>query len=197
MKVALVSKIFNNQTNNYKMSKVKEHANDFDLKMVGLSNFNFIVGENYSITDGQPWNGVSTTTNNEGATITVKAGRKKSTEVAEWFEKAIKNGSAIGCQTIDKLPKKLNFACKGTMSFTHGGNSYVGEDIVIAQGSTTGARNNWWIGGPNMATINDFPAGILSIISQNFKQGKLLKAKVTFTVFAGDVSSMTMNIISI
>ncbi len=179
----------------------KEHDNNFELKMVGLSNFKFTVGNtkntDYSITDGQPWGGVSTTSNNDNATITVKAGRKKSTDVAIWFKDTIENGSAIGCQTIDKLPTKLNFACKGTMSFSHGGSSYIGENIIIAQGSTAGSRNNWWIGGPNMTTINDFPAGILSIIGQNFSQGKLLKAKITFTVFVGNVSSMSMNIISI
>ncbi|CAL2092180.1 conserved hypothetical protein [Tenacibaculum sp. 190524A05c] len=179
----------------------KEHDNNFELKMVGLSNFSFTVGNSnktdYAITEGQPWGGVTTKTNKVGAIITVKAGRKKSSKVAEWFTDAIGNGSAIGCQTIDKLPTKLNFACKGTMSFTHGGKLYTGEDIIIAQGSTAAARNNWWIGGPNMTTINDFPAGVLSIIGQNFSQGKLLKAKVTFTVFAGNVSSMSMNIISI
>lgn len=179
----------------------KEHDNKFTLKMVGLSDFKFTVGDtknvDYNITKGQPWSGVTTITKDDSAIITVKAGRKKSSDVAKWFKEATGNGSAIGCQTIDKLPSKLNFACKGTMSFTHGGKSYSGVDIIIAQGSTAALRNNWWIGGPNMTTINDFPAGILSIIGQNFNQGNLLKAKVTFTVFAGDVSSMSMNIISI
>ncbi|NHN27870.1 hypothetical protein FIA58_019505 [Flavobacterium jejuense] len=174
----------------------KEHDNEFKLKMIGLSDFNFTVTDHY-ITSGQPWDGVTTSTNNKGTTITAKAGRKASKETADWFKESIKNGSAIGCQTIDKLPTKLNFAFKGTMSFSHGGNSYLGENIVLAQGSTAGSRNNWWIGGSNMSTITDLPAGILSIIAQNFNQGKLLKAKVTFTVAIGDVSSMSMSIISI
>ncbi|WP_445710114.1 hypothetical protein [Flavobacterium sp.] len=174
----------------------KEHDNKFELKMVGLSDFNFTVTD-YHITDGQPWDGITTSSNKKEAIITVKAGRKGSEPTAKWFKTAIGNGSAIGCQTIDKLPTELNFAFKGTMSFSHGKDLFVGKDIVLAQGSTAGSRNNWWIGGPNMSTMADLPAGILSIIAQTFSQGKLLKAKVTFTVAIGDVSSMAMSIISI
>jgi hypothetical protein len=174
----------------------KEHDNEFKLTMVGLSNFNFTVTDHY-ITGGQPWGGVTSSSNNTEAIITVTAGRKGSKDAAEWFKNAIGAGSAIGCQTIDKLPSKLNFAFKGTMEFSHGGALFVGKDIVIAQGSTAAFRNNWWIGGPNMTTIADLPVGILSIISQMFSQGKLLKAKVTFTTTLVDVASMSMNMISI
>ncbi|PKH52532.1 hypothetical protein CXF68_18320 [Tenacibaculum sp. Bg11-29] len=172
------------------------HDNNFDLKMIGLSDFNFTVTD-YFITKEQPWDGISTSSNQKGAMITAKAGRKGSKETADWFKKNIINGSAIGCQTIDKLPSKLNFAFKGTMSFSHNGNSYIGKDIVIGQGHTAAFRNNWWIGGTNMSTLTDLPVGILSIIAQNFNQGKFLKAKVTFTISVGDVSSMGLNTISI
>jgi hypothetical protein len=172
----------------------KIHDNDFDLGMVGLTKFSFVVSE-HSITSGQPWDGVTSRLDKTGtgATITVKAGRKKSKNTAAWFANQIRGGSAIGCQTIDKLPHELNFACKGKMTFTHGGKDYEGVDVVIAQGSTGFSRNNWWLGGPKMTTVVDLPIGILSIVEQTFTT-RVLPAKVLFTVAAGDVLSMSMGI---
>jgi hypothetical protein len=172
--------------------------NDFRLNMTGLSDFTFDVKE-HSVNG--PWEGVTCKSDRTGATITAHVERDGSAVTAEWFKQAIGEGSAIGCQTIDKLPGNLNFAFKGTMSFTHGGSHYEGRDIVIGQGHTGFSRNNWWIGGPNMTTSVDLPVGVLSVLSQSFGVGTgtrfLPTAKVIFTVVAFDVSSMTMTMLAI
>lgn len=177
------------------MSKI--HNNDFHLKMTGLSNFKFKITE-HDVTEGQPWEGISgIQCEGDGCTITVRAGRKKSGVTADWFKEMIGNGSAMGCDTYDKLPGGLNFAFRGTMSFDHGGKSYIGKDIVIAQGSNARSRNNWWIGGENISEIIQVPAALLGVVSQTFDQGKMLKAKVIFTTSIGDHSTMSMGIIGL
>ena len=131
--------------------------------------------------------------------MTVMAGRKGSKETAEWFADAIKPGSAIGCSTIDPMPKKLNFAFKGNMSFSQGGQTYSGKDIVIAQGHTGDDHNNWWIGGPNMAVMASIPP-FASSEAQTFNykdKGLPLSAKVTFSATMTDVYTVHVGIISL
>lgn len=176
----------------------KMHDNDFRLNMVGMTNFSFTSSpSDYHVTTGQRWGGITSRSDKKGAVITVKAGRDSDgtpgAATADWFINAIGQGSAIGCQTTSKLPGGLNFAFKGTMTFDHGGRSYQGKDIVIAQGHTAGLRNNWWLGGPRAMPLIDLPIGILSVLYQSFGALK----DVSFMVAAGDVSSMSMGIVSI
>jgi|GEM_PF-582028 len=168
--------------------------NDFRLVIKGLSNVSFEVTDHF-VTEGQQWDGVTCQSDEQGATITAKAGRHGSKDAAEWFSAAMgKHGSAIGCQTIDKMPGKLNFAFKGTLRFVHRGKQYRGMNIVLGQGHTGFLRNNWWIGGPTMVTALDGPWGILSVALQPFvvKGGEMPLAGVAFVVIAFSVSSMRM-----
>lgn len=171
-------------------------TNEFTFVMPGLSNLNFEI-ESYFITQGQPWQGISQIEcNSEGCTMYVMAGRKSSSETASWFAEAIQPGSAIGCSTIDAMPKELNFAFKGTMSFNFQDKLYTGNDVVIAQGHNT--RNNWWIGGPNMSRFTAMP-GIAAAAGQNFKISTKVpqKAKVTFMASFDSVHSMQMGVVAL
>lgn len=173
----------------------KLEKNEFVLKMVNPVDFSFDV-QDYDLTTGQ-WGGVTSSWDETGATITVRADRHDSIETANWFKEAIDDGSAVGCQTSDALPAKLNFAFKGTMSFTHGGQRFQAWDFVIAQGHTGFQRNNWWIGGRHMAVPIDL-AGVATIATQPVGHrimGKFMpNGVVIFSVIVSDVSSMNMGI---
>lgn len=97
----------------------------------------------HSITSGQPWGGVSVGTQDEEWAIDVKAGRKGSGGVADWFRSHASNATCAnfpsGCPD---WPSDLNFAIRGTIKIN--GSEY---PITIGQGSV-GLHNNWWIGGP-------------------------------------------------
>nr|WP_298169374.1 hypothetical protein [uncultured Pseudomonas sp.] len=61
------------------MAKLRE--NEFTLSMAGIKNFSFQLDE-HKITDGQPWEGVSTDETSDSGIIIVKAGRKGSEKTA-------------------------------------------------------------------------------------------------------------------
>jgi 1-phosphatidylinositol phosphodiesterase len=175
--------------------------NEFTFNMVGLSNMKFDITD-HSITANQAgtWHGITKIDcGDKGCTLTVKAGRKASKDVAEWFKAQIKPGSAIGCASYDTLPGELNFAFTGTMSFDHKGRHYVGEKIVLAQGHSGRSRNNWWIGGPNLSQITNVPIVHLAAAAQTFYYTNIisLPAKVTFVTFLEQVSSMNMGVIDL
>lgn len=169
--------------------------NDFTLKMTGMSDMEFDIS-GHSITSGQPWEGISKISCNSSGdcTMTVRAGRKGSKNVAQWFKDNVDGGSALGCSTIDQMPSELNFAFIGTMTFSHGGKTYTGTDIVIAQGHG-GGRNNWWIGGKEMAglTIPVLGGGI----GQTFTQNHLPLSKVGFVALFGQISNMSMALVAL
>ena len=182
----------------------KIRTNKFKLVMPRLSKLNFEI-HSYSITSGQPWKGISKIEcNDEGCTMFVEAGRKGSKATAQWFKEAIavsssQPGSAIGTDSFDALPDKLNFAFKGTMSFHHQGKTYTGNNIVIAQGHNSRSRNNWWIGGPNMSIITRLPILVTAGIAQNFKPkpGIIPIAKVTFMATFRNISSMQVGVVGV
>ena len=94
--------------------------NDFTLKMTGMSDMTFEI-KAHSIKEGQPWGGISQIICVDGeCTITVQAGRKGSSDVADWFKSQVGSGSAVGCGTIDMWPSEMNFAFIGTMTYKHG-----------------------------------------------------------------------------
>jgi hypothetical protein len=98
----------------------------------------------YSITGGQPWGGVSTSYGDDiqGAgsmVITVQAGRKDTIAPAHFF--AANADIFLGDDAMSSgLPSELNFAFTGVLTLN--GDSY---NIVIGQGSNA-EGNNWWIG---------------------------------------------------
>ena len=84
-------------------------------------------------------------------------GRKKTSQVANWWTTTIGSGSS----TFGNTPKELNFAFLGTLKLQLPGRSggpFVGvfEDVLMGQGHS-GATNNWWFGGKNCRMIN--PSG--------------------------------------
>lgn len=108
----------------------------------------------YSITNGQPWDGVSFS----GRTITVKAGRHKTKPVAEWFKKQFPGADALrlagagawgDLPTNDAYPEELNFAIRGTLSLGIASGMVVLPNVVLGQGSWS-TENNWWITGAGM-----------------------------------------------
>ena len=173
-------------------------TNKFTLEMSGLSNLKFELTDHF-ITSGQPWEGISKIEcrlDGSGCTMYVMAGRVASKETANWFADAIKPGSALGCETTDTMPERLNFAFKGNMSFDHGGYTYSGDDIVIAQGHTQGFRNNWWFGGPYMkgGVLPKCAAGVRQTFEVNTIPSKAI---VIFTATVLDVSTVHVGVIGV
>ncbi|OTA13956.1 hypothetical protein Xvie_04108 [Xenorhabdus vietnamensis] len=177
---------------------MKIRDNNFSLKMIGMTNVVFNVTDHY-ITSGQGWEGVTVSDDSEGCTFLVRAGRKGSSDTADWFNNKIAGGNAIACDTFATLPSKLNFAFIGDLSFEHGGNKYSGTDIVIAQGHNARSRNNWWLGGKHMSKIADLPLDIYELQGQKFNEsgGGFVEAIVTFGVKTGCVSNMSVGILGI
>lgn len=133
------------------------HANTVTLNNTGVSSMEFTPSGAYSITSGQPWEGVSAQTTSSGLSITAQAGRHDSSGPAQWFTQ---NSSAmVGGNSYSASPSELNFAFSGTLTLN--GADY---DVVIGQGSN-GEGNNWWIGGEGW--IQD-GAGTIVSPDQNF-----------------------------
>jgi hypothetical protein len=103
----------------------------------------------HSITSGQPWGGVSTGSQGSGWGIDAKAGRSKTSGVANWFKS---HASFAICATwpsiSDAWPSELNFAFTGTLTING-----IGYPITIGQGSVP-PNNNWWLGGPGWSHWN-------------------------------------------
>lgn len=147
---------------NFSLIGVSEHDNHVFLKFNATSNnppnpytstTNFRFDGGYSITDGQPWSGLSVNTwaaaaGTDGisqADVNAKAGRHKTNGPANWYHDRAKNQIAAGAFGETK-PSSLNFAFSGWLDVVNNNgekNSYL---IVIGQGSNS-AGNNWWFGG--------------------------------------------------
>ena len=115
-----------------------------------LESFKF-VETGHNITAKQPYGGVSSEVRNQNSQgrVVVKAGRKGSTGVADWFRTQLAGGSAIACDSTGTSPNKLNFAVKGNLTLKHAGKNITCQDFTLGQGHFTGA-NNWWIGSNSM-----------------------------------------------
>jgi hypothetical protein len=102
--------------------------------------------KDHCITDGQPYDGVTSGMSGGNGYINVKAGRHGSDDVADWFKH--RADVAVGDRVAsDSWPDELNFAVYGDMVVKGSNGGCVKcTDIVIGQGHT-GAYNNWWIGG--------------------------------------------------
>lgn len=106
--------------------------------------FQFVYDDQYAISAGQPWQGVSSQGGTPGTPleITVLAGRHKTTAPATWF-----NGLSqllLGYALEDSRPAELNFALAGSLVID--GSSY---PIALGQGSDLlGLSDDWWFGAP-------------------------------------------------
>lgn len=124
------------------------HDNELDLILPdGWSISGLTIGDNgkdWRISKTQPWGGVSYS----GNTITVKAGRHKTSEVADWFNDGLKAENMIPSSvTTDGTPGSLNFAIKAQLVLTNNTVTLTIDNFRFGQGSTPGSRNNWWMGG--------------------------------------------------
>ena len=126
-------------------------SNKVKLKNETIDSINYI-DKSLVITSGQP----STTPpkiSNSGDTWTIEinCGRKGDSSVAKKFVSACGGSGHAYCPSsfMDNEPGKLNFYFGVRIGFKLGGTVYY-EDIYLGQGHT-GARNNWWIGGNNVA----------------------------------------------
>jgi len=164
-------------------AKTKVHPNEIFFLSHGIQSIQFDVKE-YRITTNQPYEGVTTDTSEDKSEgkVTVWAGREKAYKpAASWFRDEVGNGFAIGLRDKNPFPKKLNFALKGTLTFIYSDSSVINcNDILIAQGSVTGASiNNWWLGAKKMSGTGagTIHAGTLSCS----KTGARLPSIMVFT----------------
>ncbi|WP_199635009.1 hypothetical protein JEM67_00535 (plasmid) [Serratia sp. PAMC26656] len=121
----------------------QERNNYLYFESDGLTGVSF-VEDRHKITDGQPYGGVSS----DGLSLLVKAGRKGSGGVANWFVQRITGtGNSVADNTNypPHKPVDLNFAVSGTLRLTYADGSDIAfDDVVIGQGHAD--SNNWWMG---------------------------------------------------
>src|SRR5579871_1921778 len=120
--------------------------NDMTFRDSSSASFSY---QSHSITSGQPWGGVSSL---GGGSLRVRAGRKKSSPVANWFNSQSSGGAKMGCSAPSSQPSELNFAVKGTLTLNYRGGVYTCPNFLLGQGSV-GTMNNWWITAPGMTTV--------------------------------------------
>lgn len=101
----------------------------------------------YKVSSGQPWGGVTTSsTQYEGEPafiVTAKAGRHKTTDVADWFKDQVGGGQMLGAKSSSSSPDQLNFAICGNLTFGDGFEQFT----RLGQGNDS-VENDWWVGGP-------------------------------------------------
>lgn len=158
---------------------VKIHENEVFFAMPGLQGFTFTETA-HSVTEGQPYGGVTSKVGKPGGVIVVNAGRHNSDTVANWFMENVGSGQTLACDSKGSAPRELNFAVLGTLTLELKGQSpIVCEDVLIGQGHF-GVNNNWWMGGKNMSGVH---ISISGATTQKCKQkGSLLGfVEVVFT----------------
>lgn len=120
--------------------------------------FNF--SENYSVTSGQPWEGVFMNGGNtSNLTITARAGRQSSSAPGDFFAQNLNGGGWCGLDSLCSLqvnsdgsftaeapPSEFNFAFTGTLSIE--GNTYPTVLGQIGRSGQASIDNCWYIGGP-------------------------------------------------
>ena len=156
-----------------------QRDNDVYFAIAGVQNFSFADTE-HSIHSGQPWGGISANVTRPGAEghILVKAGRKGSSAVAQWFKTRVGGGQTLVCDSKGTFPDELNFAAKGTLRFSISGKNYTCNDILIGQGHFA-TVNNWWMGGPQMKGAHaSFSGGTAQLCKAD---GEPLPVPVVFT----------------
>ena len=124
-------------------------TNDVFLHINGITACSFTVDE-YDITDGEDYGGVTAGAEDGTCKITVTADRDSSEDVAEWFEEQIGTGNAVACDSSGPMPDKLNFAIEGSLQITQGDTTTTCDNILLAQGHIPLLFTyNWWLGSPD------------------------------------------------
>merc|ERR1719295_65588 len=127
-------------------SKTTEHDNKVYFNCNNIYNFSFVMSD-HIVSHGQPWDGVTSSSQENKGELIAKAGRHGTSDVAKWFESRLNGGQAVGINSGEtSAPSNLNFAFIGNMSFVLEGKEYQLNNVVIGQGHYTTA-NNWWFGG--------------------------------------------------
>jgi hypothetical protein len=158
---------------------VSEHNNEVFFAINGISAFQFTETA-HSVTKKQPYSGTTSDVSNPGAEarIVVKAGRKKSTDVAKWFKTQVGSGQTLVCDSKGNFPDELNFAVQGTLKMTIGDKKITCQNILVGQGHF-GLNNNWWMGGPNMQGAHVSLSG--ATVQTCSVEGKALPVEVVFS----------------
>ncbi|CAG9297059.1 hypothetical protein [Celerinatantimonas diazotrophica] len=117
----------------------------------------FTYGNDYIVSDGQPFDGVTTKSANNELTITVKAGRHGTSRCADWFNSSVDGVYSRMIHTLggDNKPKELNFAIKGVLVIN--GTSF---NICLGQGHHD-SNNNWHLASDKMTADENAKNGTL------------------------------------
>lgn len=171
-----------------------EHDNDVFFALPGLESVTF-TETGHDITSDQPYSGATASTPESGrGQITVKAGRKGSSDVADWFKTQVASGQTLACDSKDTFPDKLNFAVEGTLKMTVGGDEITCDNVIVAQGHF-GTNNNWWMGGPDMQGVHVSVSGVTGQFCR--KKGSVLPVLVTFSPQTPCVNNFNFSVISV
>lgn len=174
---------------------VSEHDNEVFFAIAGIKSFEF-TETGHAITPKQPYSGTFSNVSKAGAQarIVVKAGRKGSEGVADWFKAQVGAGQTLVCDSKGTFPDKLNFAVKGTLKMTIGDKKITCDNVIVAQGHF-GVNNNWWMGGPNMQGAH---VSLSGVTLQTCKaEGSLLPVEVTFSPQTPCVNNFNISTISV
>ncbi len=122
------------------------YFNQFSFKPV--NNYDW-----YSITDGQPFEEVVQSVSTKPYCINIRAGRKKSERNVKWVKEKLADIGVSWDERFvtgtkyynDLLPKELNFAIMGTLSFIWNDTSLICDNVIIAQGHHNMGDDNFWI----------------------------------------------------
>jgi hypothetical protein len=171
-----------------------EHDNQVFIAINGVTAFSF-TQTGYSITNGQPYSGVTSGISKSGAQaqITVMAGRKGSSGPAQWFQQQVGSGQTLVCDTSGSFPDDLNFAVEGTINMTVGGKNITCNNVLVAQGNYL-TVNNWWMGGPNMSGAHVGPTG--ATIQACAVQGSKIPAQVIFSPQTPCINNFSMGFVT-
>ncbi|WP_370978307.1 hypothetical protein [Agaribacterium sp. ZY112] len=150
--------ILRNKKGKLEIPSTKEHNNDIIFEgKDGIESIEFVYGNQYSITAGQPWGGVETTSGNNGSklTIDVGAGRKNNKEPAQWYNDTVNSDTTkmFHSRGGNNVPKKLHFAFNGVLSIN--GDSF---NVSMGQGEDFW-YNNWHIASPEMVSTESRTTG--------------------------------------
>ena len=156
-----------------------QRDNDVYFAITGVQSFSYTDSE-HSIHSDQPWSGIVSNTSHPGSEghILVKAGRKGSSAVAQWFKDRVAAGQTLACDSKGNFPDELNFSARGTLIFVVGTRQITCEDILIGQGHFATA-NNWWMGGPHMQGAHVSVTGATTQTCRVFNQ--VLPVEVIFS----------------
>jgi hypothetical protein len=139
------------------------HSNKVTIKCGTIKTIDYIA-KSLVITSGQPSSQPANISQSDDTwSVTMECGRKGDRSVAGQFTSLCGGKGHITCPTAisDASPSKLNFFFGTTITFTIGGKDY-STNVYLGQGHRS-LRNNWWIGGPNIA--NNSSHAVLTIFS--------------------------------